>query len=81
VHVGDDDATLNSGSELLLRGCAARQLRAHAGLLRKLNGIQEARAAAVSVRTKDASLCSAVIQPLVARVGRWVVDASVALLE
>ena len=75
VHVGDDDATLNSGSELLLEG-ALRVSYARVLELRKLNG--KRRVLRLSVRTKDASLCSAVIQPLVSRGGRWVVDASAA---
>jgi hypothetical protein len=62
VHIGEDGAPLNSHSELLLEGAVCvgyvRVLE-----LRKLNGKQ--RVPRLSVRASAASLCSAVVLPLV----------------
>ena len=72
---------------LTLGSHLASKLRSGTSLAARVAGVAgEAGAAGAAAGTEaaaaqDASLCSAVIQPLVARVGRWVVDASVALLE
>ena len=73
VHLDEEGAPLNSGTKLVLDG----QLNvgyAELKELRKLNG--KTRVLRHSVRAADASRCSAVLQPLVQKQGRWVVDAS-----
>ena len=75
VHVNDAGAPLNSGSDLMLEG-VLRVGYARVLELRKLNG--KRRVPRLSVRSKDASLCSAVILPLIEREDGWVADPSVA---
>ena len=72
LHIGEDGVPLNSDSEIVLEGvlCVgyARVLE-----LRKLNG--KKRVPRLSVRASSASLCSAVVLPLVeVSPGRWVAD-------
>ena len=72
LHIDTAGQPLNGSTDLMLEG-ALRVGYARVLELRKLNG--KKRVLRLSVAAKHASLCSAVIMPLVCMQGRWVPDA------